>query len=308
MKKYDLTDLETYYLMRKKYDESFLNNLTHQQRLQLHPLLLAIIKLKNKLAGFDITTIYDKRQPTSRPQIFCITHIGKFDIEVSSEIIGDHYYLLSGDFENMKGTIEEKFLGLNGVVYVREDDREDRKRSKEKMINILKSGGNLMYFPEGTWNLSPNLPVLQCPYGIIEVAMKSGATIIPIGIEQYGKNFIAAVGENFEASKYDENEKLNAISDLRDAMAKLKWDIWESIPDDYRTSMDSEGFSRYIEDRLKEWPNFTFEEFQARVFQPKGISSEKQVYNFLETLEINQDNSFLAKSKEEYTKTYKKMP
>ena len=52
--------------------------------------------------------------------------------------------MLSGDFENIHSTIEEKFLGYNGVIYVREDDKEDRKLSKEKMVNILKNRGNIM--------------------------------------------------------------------------------------------------------------------------------------------------------------------
>lgn len=306
MGKLDLTDLETYYLTRNKYEQSFVSKLSHKQRLRLHPLLLTMIKAKNKMAGFEIETLYDKSYDTKKPKIFCITHIGKFDIEVASEIIREHYYLLSGDFENMVGTIEEKFLGFNGVIYVREDDKEDRKRSKEKMINTLKKGGNLMYFPEGTWNLSPNLPVLQCPYGIIEIAMKSGATIVPIGIEQYGNKFIAAIGENFDVSAYTEDKKIEAIRDLRGAMAGLKWDIWESIPENIKCTMDEEGFEKHIQERLKEWPNFTYEEFQNRVFKPKNISTEKEVFAFFKDLDINCHNSFLAKEQQEYVKQYVK--
>lgn len=40
------------------------------------------------------------------------------------------------------------------------------------MVRKLKEGANIMYFLKGTWNLSPNLPVLQIPYGIIETAKK----------------------------------------------------------------------------------------------------------------------------------------
>ena len=42
--KVDLTDLETYYLYREKFDKSLVSRLTHKQRLLLHPLLLKIIK------------------------------------------------------------------------------------------------------------------------------------------------------------------------------------------------------------------------------------------------------------------------
>lgn len=304
MKKQDLTDLKTYYEARNKYDKSFVSNLSHQKRLSIHPLLLNIIKLKNKMSGFDINVLYDNSVSTDNPKIFCITHMGKFDIEVTSEIIKEHYYLLSGDYENMKGTVEEKFLGLNGVVYVREDDKDDRKRSKDKMVSILKNGGNLMYFPEGTWNLSPNLPVLQCPYGIIDVAMKSGATIIPVGIEQYGNTFVAAIGENFDVSLYDENQKIEAIGQLRGAMASLKWDIWSSVPPIERATMNPDIFNIYVDQRLSEWPNFTYDEFQERVFKPRGINTEEEVYDFFESLDIDQRNAFLAKEKSAYVKKY----
>ena len=304
--KVDLTDLQTYYEYRNKFDKSFVNNLSHKQRLMLHPLLLAIIKYRNRQAGFEIKKLYDKRTETDKPKIFALTHIGKFDIEVASEIVKDHYYLLSGDFENMYGTVEEKFLGLNGVVYVREDDKSDRKLSKEKMINTLKNGGNMMYFPEGTWNLTPNLPVLQCPYGIIEVAQKSGAEIIPIGIEQYGNKFIAAVGKNFDVSKYGEDEKVTAINDLRGVLAGLKWSIWESLPEYQKLSMDEAWFKSHIDSRISEWPGMTVDDYENFTFKPKNISSEKDVYSFLENLDINQKNSFLAKSKNEYIQQYVK--
>ena len=303
--KVDLTDLETYYFYRNKFDKSLVSRLSHKQRLLLHPLLLKIIKFRNKQAGFEIKTLYDKREKTDKPIIFAITHIGKFDIEVASEVIKDHYYLLSGDFENMMGTVEEKFLGLNGVVYIREDDKADRKLSKDKMVSTLKKGGNMMYFPEGTWNLTPNLPVLQCPYGIIEVAMKSGATIVPIGIEQYGNKFITAVGKNFDVSQYGD-DKIEAISALRDELATLKWDIWESVPESEKEKMTAEWFSKHVNDRLKEWPNMPLEQFLECVFKPKHISNEKEVFSFLADLELDKDNSFLAKSKDEYVKKYKK--
>lgn len=304
--KVDLTDLETYYLYREKFDKSFVSRLTHKQRLLLHPLLLAIIKYRNRAAGFSVETLYDKRTPTDKPIIFAITHIGKFDIEIASEVVKDHYYLLSGDFENMYGTVEEKFLGLNGVVYIREDDKADRALSKQKMINVLKNGGNMMYFPEGTWNLTPNLPVLQCPYGIIEVAQKAGATIIPIGIEQYGNKFVTAVGENFDVSKYSEDQKVEAITDLRGVMAGLKWDIWDSVPVEEKTKMDAEWFQEHVDARIKEWPGMTLEDYQNCTFKPKHISTEEDVFAFLSRLEIDQNNCFLAKSKQDYVKKYAK--
>ena len=59
-----------------------------------------------------------------------------------------------------------------------------------------------MWFPEGVWNLSPNQPVLHLPFGIIEVAQKANAAIIPVAIEQYGKEFFVNIGEVFNCYCY----------------------------------------------------------------------------------------------------------
>lgn len=67
------------------------------------------------MSGYTYEIICDKRIKSDRPIIFAITHVGKFDIEVVSEAIKDHYYLLSGDYEHLQGSIDAAFLALNGV-------------------------------------------------------------------------------------------------------------------------------------------------------------------------------------------------
>ena len=89
----------------------------------------------------------------------------------------EHYYLLSGDYEHLQGLIDEKFLSVNGVFYFNEKDKKDRKAVSGKMIEHLKQNGNLMYFIEGTWNLTPNLPMLPCYWGIVDIAKEGNAII-----------------------------------------------------------------------------------------------------------------------------------
>lgn len=304
MKANDLiNDIDLYYKEREKFESSFVSKLNHKQRLMLHPIMLKIISIRNKKSGFKIRTLYDKRGNVKGPIIFAVTHIGKSDIEAISEVIKSHYYLLSGDYENIKGTVEEKFLGINGVVYIREDDKEDRRRSKDKMVDILKSNGNMLYFPEGTWNLSPNLPVLSCPYGIIDVAMRANATIIPIGIEQYGKEFIAAVGSPFYVTSYQYDEKIKAINDLRDALAELKMDIWSEAPASYCMTGNKEEFDNLISLRLSEWTRSP-DVFSELVFKPKGIYAEKEVFECYKKIQIRTNNCFLIKSINRYLQSF----
>lgn len=265
-----------------------------EQRKKLHKLILLIYKIKNKLGGFSFELIKDERNSTDRPIIFAVTHVGKFDIEVISESIKDHYYLLSGDFEHIQGIIDAPFIALNGVIYFNEKDKEDRKSASNRMINHLKQHGNLMYFPEGTWNLSSNLPVLPCYWGIIDVARDSDAIIIPVAADQYDKHFKINIGKNFDVLKYDNNlsGKANAIKDLRDEMATLKWEIWETERVS-RSEIKSDEWEKYIEDRLKEWPYFNENYIKDLIFKPKNVVESSEVYDFFEKMIPNEKNAFL---------------
>ena len=286
--------LELYYKLREKSENSWYSKLTHEKRQKLHKYILLIYSIKNRLCGYKAEVIKDEREQTNRPIIFALTHVGKFDIEVVSEAVKDHYYLLSGDFEHLHGRIDDIFLRLNGVFYFNEIVKEDRVSVTEQMIDHLNENGNVMFFIEGTWNVTPNLPMLQSYWGIIDVARKSNAIIIPIASDQYGKKFKVNVGKNFDVNNYGDgnSEKSRAITDLRDILATLKWEIWETeyvnrhdIPDDY--------WDKYVERRFKEWPYFNLQYIDRLIFKPKNIVESKDVYALTKKLVPSKDNAFL---------------
>lgn len=295
---YDIREkefLELYYKLRTDEEGKIWNKLSLEQRKKIHWIILSIYKIKNRLGGFSYKLIKDEREHTKRPIIFAVTHIGKFDIEVVSEAIGDHYYLLSGDYEHIQGIIDSPFLALNGVFYFNEKVKEDRKAVSEKMINHLSDGGNLMYFIEGTWNLTPNLPMLPCYWGIVDIAKKGNAIIVPVAVEQYGKNFKINIGKNFDMLNYDDTleAKSCAISDLRDTLSTLKWEIWETEPTLIRKDLTGDEWSSYIAERFREWPYFNEEYIDDLIYKPKNVVTKKEVYAPVKKLVPNKNNAFL---------------
>lgn len=288
-----LYDSEKYYKQRERFEKTLLSKLSISKRRKLYPILRTIIKVRNKLNGYKIKCIGNKSTPTDKPKIFSITHIGKLDIETVITYIEEHFILLTGDFENLYGTVDGTFLMLNGCVFVRKDDAADRRLSKEKMIGVLKSDGNLMWFPEGVWNLSPNLPVLQMPYGIIDVAQQADAVIIPIGIEEYGKDFIVNIGENFYVSK-NKDDLISEIHRLRDCMATLKYEIWESVPSVWCSQLPkfSEMEESFLLKRLSQWA-LPKERISSWVFRPKDIITADEAYTHLGLIKPNLSNAFL---------------
>ena len=288
-----LYDSEKYYKQRERFEKTLLSKLSLSKRQKIYPILRTIIKVRNKLNGYKIKCIGAKRTQTDKPKIFSITHIGKLAIETVITYIKDHFVLLTGDFENLYGTVDGTFLMLNGCVFVRKDDAVDRHLSKEKMISVLKSGGNLMWFPEGVWNLSPNLPVLQMPYGIIDVAQQADAVIIPIGIEEYGKDFIVNIGENFYVSK-NKDDLISEIHRLRDCMATLKYEIWESVPPVLRSQLPKFSVMEesFLTKQFSQW-TLSKERIFSWIFKPKDIITFDEVYNHLGLIKPNLSNAFL---------------
>lgn len=114
---------------------------------------------------------------TDKPIIFSVTHIGFYDVEVVLQAIRKHVYMLSADEEKMYRIFDGWLFDANGVIYVDPKDKADKRVAFEAAVRSLREGRCLMWYPEGTWNLSPNRVILPIHYGIIEAAAKADALI-----------------------------------------------------------------------------------------------------------------------------------
>ena len=72
---------------RLKFEKSKINHLNHKTRLLFHPLLWVVITLRNILSGYRVVYLNKTSIKTNKPIIFCISHIGKVDIEISAQIL-----------------------------------------------------------------------------------------------------------------------------------------------------------------------------------------------------------------------------
>lgn len=134
-----------------------------------------------------------------------------------------------------------------------------------------------MYFPEGTWNLDPCLPVLPFFRGIIDVALEANAIIIPIAVEQYGKRFVTKIGSNFDPQVYGERRKAEALSALRNRMAELKWEIWESVSIVNRKTIPNNYYEKFLEGKIAGW-EMTLEDFRAGIYKNKDNMPPDEVF------------------------------
>lgn len=238
-------------------------------------LLVMLIKIRLKLCGVKIRKLNTFcRSKCKGPIIFVPTHIGKFDIEVAFACINKHALLLSGTEERMHGSPDGTFLELNRVNYVDRGHKDDRRNSVKKMEQDLKHGFDLLWFIEGTWNLSANRLVYPLSYSVIKLALECNANIVPIGFHQVDRSMYVKFGEVFHPD--EEKELTESIAELRDVLATLKWDIYEYLQEKdghgvvKRSSLDCNYWSDFLTERVKEWSMTDLEEECNYVFQPKG--------------------------------------
>lgn len=106
----------------------------------------------------------------------------------------------------------------------------------------------------------------------MRIGQAGNAIIVPAAVEQYGKRFKIRIGENFDMRTYgaDISEKLNAINTLRDILATLKWEIWETEPQLKRCEISNEEWNKYIDSRFREWPYFNLEYINSLILKPKA--------------------------------------
>lgn len=266
-------------------------------RKKIHPLINLILKIDQLLSKEQNVVISDKSNANpNAPKIFACTHIGGNDIQRTFQIIKEPAYLMLGDPGILYKMPIYQGLKMNGVIPLETKNRTDRKIAYNRAIELLQNGGNLLIYPEGAWNVSPNEVVMKTFTGTVRMAKETGVEIIPIGVEQYGKTFYFNVGENYGIDRNTSMSDDELNKQLRDKLATLKWEIMETqpmlkreeLPDDYL-----EEFQAEIVGRCNYGYGFSLEDALSESFHDKTITTPEEVFAHLETMEFNMDNAFL---------------
>lgn len=289
------SDLEQYYRDLREYQYDNNQQYKHiELRKKLNPVLKQLLRIERKLDKQQLTIMKDNHQKTDKPKIYAVTHVGRYDIEDALASIDSSAFFLMGDPRDTYKSIDYLFLKANGVIMFDTDNNIDRHIAKENCVKVLKSGGNILMFPEGAWNITENKPVMQLFNGAVEMAIRCNAEIIPIAIETYDNNYYANIGHNIN---YEDKSLLDVDflnKELRDNMASLKWDIWESIGQPIsRAKMDEHEDQKYIDGIMRLTENgYTVDEIERTRYHDRVPEREK-AQEYLADIELNKNNSFL---------------
>lgn len=301
--------LEEYTIYKRDMREYHLKNAPIRGikiRRIIYPAVSFCVKLFRLGNKHTLEVVSDKRIKSTKPCIFAVTHFGKFDLERVFEACKTSCWIFNGDPETVHRNFDGFSLSMSGVILIDADSKSDRKVALETAVKLLKNNGNLMFFPEGIWNTEPSIPVLPLFPGIIEIAFRTGADIIPVALEQYGKHFQVNIGRNIQIEEINgiSNSKKAILDFLRDEMATLKWEIFEKNTDKRSNIKDVVAIQhKNISDRLHEWtdkngkPYYSESILKNRRYKPKNITEYSDVFAHLDFIHPTIQNAFLFNKK-----------
>jgi len=229
---------------------------------KLHEILFLFVRnISKKYIHEEL--IIDSKSSYKGPVIYAVNHTNVSDTPVVFHTLNKQAYILAGT--KSQKLIDSIGFNLNGVVWVDRHSAKSRKKSTEIIYKILSSGGSVMWFPEGTWNLTDNLLMLPMRYGIVKMAAKANVPIVPISIHYVGSIIYSTVGEPITIGINE--DAITAITQLRDIMATMKYEQMEACGVYKRIDVDKKDFDALIKASLDEYPTFNREYEEKCVFK-----------------------------------------
>lgn len=153
----------------------------------LHPILLKLLPLfleykqvfesKNALLGIDAPDM--PLELTNEPVIWCANHGFKDDVAASLSVVR-HAYILFGSFPMFLNTFDGVGAYINGVVLCNRKVKASKIASKEASRQLLNMGMDILIFPEGVWNKTPDKLILDLWHGAYRLAQETGNKIVPV--------------------------------------------------------------------------------------------------------------------------------
>lgn len=217
----------------------------------IHPFLLLLSKTKIGYKVQKLNSLSAKiiNLDSKRPIIFVCNHSSSYDAPIALGAIKKHTFLLVGKQPLEK--VDETFFNLNGTIFVDRKDKEDMAASKEAMIELLNKDKNILVYPEGSWNMTDSNLMHEMKWGIIDIAHHTNALIVPLALD-YDFDTKICKYKFGEAIDVKEMSLKEGIEVVRDRMATLRWDIFETkqVVERKNISIEAER-NKYIEEAKK---------------------------------------------------------
>ena len=230
--------------------------------------------------------------------LFACTHQGILDNFAWIPLNPRHSVVLHAAFVKKILLLAQYNTGLV-LVSKRDGDAENRKNAKMDMITILLKGHSIWYYPEGTWNLSPNKLHLPMSHGFLDIAKKSRAPVVPVVLEysydsSTDRECITKVHMRYGKPLYvKESDDLNVkLEEYQAAVSTMRWELLEEKGKFYRKDISNREYINYLKGNLYNLKlgslDIDFERAHIR-----GAGSEFYVFHHINDIPFTEDGKLL---------------
>lgn len=230
---------------------------------RLYPFMMLLTRTKVKC---KVETVNSCNPMPGKPIIFAANHSAFQDTPIMLRVIKRRSYALLGK-QNL-AFIDRVFFALNGTIWVDRKDKADMAATKDGILAYLRKGQSVLWFPEGTWNLTASQLMMPMKWGIIEVARSAGAQIIPAALDYDREANTCRVKFGDPMSGDSLENKAEAIRDLRDTMATLRWDLMCDQPVLHRADINPEQLQKEMCRVIDDYPPLNWEYESACIYHP----------------------------------------
>lgn len=228
-----------------------------------YPFLMLLTRTKVR---FRLRAANTYQALPEKPVIFAANHSAFPDTPIALRAIGRHAYIYAG--RQRLPFADWLFFALNGTVWVDRKDREDMAFSKEALQAYLGKGQPILWFPEGTWNLTAAQLMMPMKWGIIDVAREAGAQIVPMTLDYDRETMECSVKFGQSLAGEDLADKARGIRKLRDAMATLRWELMERHPVLRREEASAEALWAEVHRAIEEYPAIDWGYEKGCIYRP----------------------------------------
>lgn len=228
-----------------------------------------------------------------KPIIFAANHSAFQDIPIMLRVTKRRSYIFAGK-QNLAFE-DQLFFTLNGTIWVDRKRKEDMATSKNALLAYLVKGQSTLWFPEGTWNLTPSQLMMPMKWGIIDIARTAGAQIVPAALDYDREKNTCRIKFCAPMEGDALENKAEAIRDLRDTMATLRWDFMSEQEPLHRGETSAEQLQKEMYRVFDEYPPLDWAYESSCIYHPHTEPGE--AFAYLDKLIPCEENAFLFRKR-----------
>ncbi len=244
--------------------------------------------------------IIDKKVENNpeEPVIYAFNHGFVEDSVTPAIITGKSGYFISGNMAMSLNSVYGLLMYMNGTIFLNRRNKQSKQSIINKSVDALRMGTSLYFYPEGVWNKTINQLTLNFWPGIVRVAHKAKAYIVPVIQLPVGNKIYASQLEPFDVSAYGEENLHKALEDLRTIFNTELWRLMEKYAQFSHNELlgNFSDLSEMYEEHLKTVVADSGEYYDYPIeisadYRPKNILNVEDVWTPIAKLKITSQNA-----------------